>query len=425
VLPLAKKERLEGQSYWRLPAPFPSLLAVNDRMLLVAPDGVMQAMLKAKKGGAESHLLGRLRRADASHHLILVASIDMVRDQLKEQLKELGELPKPLAELGKLVDHVTATETRIDVGLPLRHEALLYARNARSLDEIERLLKSGLQALREFLLAEQAKLAEMLDKEDPVQQALGKYAARMINLLIDSIKVTRREGEMAVAVSGVGNVSMVGALTALLLPAVQAAREAGRRVQSSSNLRQLALGIHIYHDEKNRLPRQAIYDKEKKKKLLSWRVAILPYIEEKVLYDRFKLDEPWDSEHNKKLIPLMPAVFRNPNRPGNDHKTNYLAVVGKGTIFGSDREETFGSITDGLSNTIMFVEADMDKAVIWTQPDDLEVSEERPMAGLGKVRPTIFLAARADASVYSVPITIKPETLWALFTMRGGEVVRE
>jgi hypothetical protein len=227
-----------------------------------------------------------------------------------------------------------------------------------------------------------------------------------------------------VSVTGIGEMSVAGMAAALLLPAVQAAREAGRRAQSSNNLRQLALACFMEDVRKGRYPPSASYNKDGKK-LLSWRVHILPYLEQTPLYQKFHLDEPWDSEHNKKLISLMPSVYRNPNRPNNDFKTTYLAVAGKGTMF-DGREGISGNsvaVRDGLTNTLLLVEADDDRAVIWTKPDDLEVSEKNPHAGLGKLRPGVFLVAFADGHVQPLPNSLSPKQLWALFTRAGGEVV--
>src|SRR4249919_3311122 len=108
-------------------------------------------------------------------------------------------------------------------------------------------------------------------------------------------------------------IAIIAVLIALLLPAVQAAREAARRAQCVNNLKQIGLAMHNYHDVKNGLPPSAIVDKQGKP-LLSWRVAILPYIEQQPLYDKFKLDEPWDSPNNKDLIQYMPSIYMCPSR---------------------------------------------------------------------------------------------------------------
>src|SRR5262249_57367140 len=103
------------------------------------------------------------------------------------------------------------------------------------------------------------------------------------------------------------------------------------------------------------------------KPLLSWRVAILPYIEQDALYKEFKLDEPWDSEHNKKLIAKMPAIYAPVAKPGKEGNTHLQMVIGPSAM--QPGGSLITSIPDGTSNTIAVVEAA--EPVIWTKPDDV------------------------------------------------------
>jgi len=108
-----------------------------------------------------------------------------------------------------------------------------------------------------------------------------------------------------------------------------ASPDAAARAQIAENLKQLGIGLHNYHDTYTILPTAAIYGKDGKA-LLSWRVAILPFIEHDDLYKQFKLDEPWDSEHNKKLIEKMPRTFAPAgSQAEKDHETHYQGFVGK------------------------------------------------------------------------------------------------
>src|SRR6185295_10166602 len=137
--------------------------------------------------------------------------------------------------------------------------------------------------------------------------------------------------------------------------------------------KQIMLAMHNYHDIHKRFPAQAIYDKSGKLPLLSWRVLILPFVEENGLYKEFHLDEPWDSEHNKKLIEKMPAIFNSPGADLPPGKTCYVVPRGKNTLFEGDKGMRDRDIVDGTSKTIMLVEVGADKAVTWTKPDDMEV----------------------------------------------------
>ena len=148
---------------------------------------------------------------------------------------------------------------------------------------------------------------------------------------------------------GKQGIESVGA--ALLIPAVQKVREAAARTQNSNNLRQLALAMHMYHDVYKTLPSAAICDKKDSKHLLSWRVAVLPYIEELPLYNRFKLDEPWDSKHNMELVKLMPKTFMNPSRTDPPGQTNYRVLVGGGTASNGTASSRYPGTSRGVGRT--------------------------------------------------------------------------
>jgi len=204
------------------------------------------------------------------------------------------------------------------------------------------------------------------------------------------------------------------------------------RMQSANNLKQIALAMHNFHDANNGFPAAAILD-AKGKPLLSWRVAILPYIEEDNLYRQFKLDEPWDSAHNKKLLPLMPRTYAPPIRgkPLVENATYYQVFTGPDTVFDLKQAQGNGAltlgmrltnITDGTSNTAMVVEAA--EPVLWTKPDDVEFDLKKPVPVLGGLFKAGYHVALCDGSVRFVSRTkIKPDTLRAIVTPSGGEVI--
>ncbi len=209
---------------------------------------------------------------------------------------------------------------------------------------------------------------------------------------------------------------------ALLLPAVQSARSAARRTASANNLKMIGLAMHMYHDVYKHFP--AAYSTDQAgKPLLSWRVHLLPFVEEQALYEQFHLDEPWDSEHNKHLIARMPAVYRSPASRAEPGRTNYLGVRGQEMILAGAKGTGIAQVLDGTSNTIMVVEASDAAAVVWTRPDDFEPTKEQPTKGLLGLYPGGFNAAFCDGSVQFLPASIDPKTLWKLFTRAGGEAV--
>lgn len=223
--------------------------------------------------------------------------------------------------------------------------------------------------------------------------------------------------------SGLG-VSAV--LTALMLPAVQKTREAASRVQGVNNLKQIGLALHNYHDVFQHLPPTVVRDKEGKP-LYSWRVLILPYIEQGNIYSRWKMDEPWDSPNNKPLSELVVKVFSAPGSPDeNSNKTHYRVFVGNGAGFEENKAQPgkgwrFASFTDGLSSTIAVVEAA--ESVPWAKPDELDFVPGRPLPPLGLPGKDGFNALYFDGSVRFIRKAVNPQTLQALITRNGGEVV--
>ncbi len=129
------------------------------------------------------------------------------------------------------------------------------------------------------------------------------------------------------------------------------------------SLSALAIAAQNYHDTNKVFPSQSMG------KGLSWRVALLPHIEQDALYQQFKLDEPWDSPNNKKLIGLMPDIFKHPTAKANPGHTYYQAVNGPGTIMEKGKKIKITMVKDGTSNTVLFLEGA--KAVPWTKPEDV------------------------------------------------------
>ena len=214
----------------------------------------------------------------------------------------------------------------------------------------------------------------------------------------------------------------VGLLIALFLPAVPASREAARRMQCTNNIKQIMLAFHNYHDNYKCFPPAYSVD-EDGKPLHSWRVLILPYIEQTALYEQIRLDEPWDSEHNHQFHAKAPSVFRCPSAGELREAPSvpapagcfYSVIVGKETAFFGPETRSMSEASSPLSETIFLVERRM--PVNWMDPSR-EITFETACQGVNVDAMGISSyhvggvnVALGDGSCHFIADTIDSETL--------------
>jgi hypothetical protein len=205
------------------------------------------------------------------------------------------------------------------------------------------------------------------------------------------------------------------------------------RMTSQNNLKKIMVAMHNFASANGHFPGM-VFDKKDGKPLLSWRVAILPYLEEDNLARRFKMDEPWDSPNNKELLSLMPRVFATPGViPPGDTETHYRVFVSDhlaasrfaapfkllGPPKGPRPVQIVG-ITDGTSNTVAVVEAA--EAAPWTKPEGLELGDAKPLPKFASFWNGGFLVAMFDGSVRSVPGTFDEKEMRKALSHADGEV---
>jgi hypothetical protein len=212
-----------------------------------------------------------------------------------------------------------------------------------------------------------------------------------------------------------GTISLVGGILIYL-----AIEEVGGRRQTQNNLKQIGLAMLNYHDTFGHFPPAG--DSEPRGQAnVSWRVAILPFVEHDSLWRQFHLNEPWDSPTNQPLLAKMPKLYLLPGQKADGSGlTHYQGVMGPGSIFESPLGCRIAEIVDGTSNTILIVEAAT--PVPWTRPADMAYNPKAPLA-LPRHWRGGFHALFADGSVRWIPATVPPQTFEALVTRNGGEVV--
>jgi prepilin-type processing-associated H-X9-DG protein len=407
----------------------------DDRHIIVSPAGSMTAFLRH-----ESPRTGPL-----SYGLKLAASGKPVTAALN-----VSALPIPPGALKDLpaeamaalnADHVTLS---LDLATAARVDLVAGYKNADQAAAAEK----AILALAAYARKELASLKAEIEKKvfeprtkgqrplDELPEAVfSVFALGAVNhadeLLANPGAIVKRNGADLTAsvtlpkelVVGVSGVAAVG--TALLMPAVAKVRMSAARMQAMNNLKQIALAMHNYESTYGHFPHD-ILDKDGKP-ILSWRVAILPFIEQDNLYKQFKLDEPWDSDNNKKWSEVAIKVFMSPQAdpttpPGMTH---HKVFSGPGAAFEKGKKIKFTDFLDGTSNTILVVEAG--EPVPWAKPGDISFDPKKalPKLALPGVEDLVNVAF-ADGSVRVLKMSdIDEKKLKALITRDGGEVIAD
>ena len=248
-------------------------------------------------------------------------------------------------------------------------------------------------------------------------------------------------------------------------PPPSLATPSGRKVIDQNNLKMLALAFHNYSDANRFLPSSSTAEDGTGRPMHSWRVALLPYMEQTELYEKIRRDEPWDSEYNKQFHTQMPDGFRSPyltDEQSRQGLTSYVAIVGTlrdgqpgmdtsqpaigvgsspnpnplftrsyipvGAIFpGPNSWNTFSRITDGTSNTILF--AQRRTPVCWMDPTG-DVPIKIAIQGIGMVPNGLGIDGSeginvtfADGSVRFLTNMRPNAMLEAILTCNGGESI--
>lgn len=212
-----------------------------------------------------------------------------------------------------------------------------------------------------------------------------------------------------------------GILVALLLPAVQAGREAARRVQCSNNMKQIGLAMHNYHDVYNTFPPAYTVD-ESGQRLHSWRTLILPFLEQDALYDSIDLSKPWDDPANRMAANTVIPAYACPSAATDPGMTNYVAVVDPSSVMSGAQPSGIRDISDGSSNTIMVTEVASVDAVPWMSPNDINMQTFVNAAGSGRTNhPGGAQVLFADGSVQFITEDSDPQMRTSLVTKDGQD----
>ena len=411
--------RHDGQPYFRLHPKAPSswcLYPPDDRTAVVADEVLLRDVITDRHAPAPAYPWDEAWKRVDKGHLMMAVDMRWFRRQIARAEDRTSRGSLALETFAPLYEKARSYAISLDAS---DRKTTLDLVAAAGSPENARPVAETLQAV--LTLGKNA--AGGLRRDPPASAGNGNEAAEWLLGAADSVlekaRIETSGGFVRLhAESAVDLAEGIRRLT----PTLANAQAASRRAKSVNNLKQIALAFHNFESVNNRFP--AAVNKDKGPFPYSWRVAILPYIEQQELYNQYRFDEPWDGPNNRKLIDRMPATFAYPafdGTPSSRSSPSYFVFTGVSTIGGAEGGSQIQQITDGTSNTILAVEARRD--IPWTRPEDLSIDPKAPLPEFGGFTPDGFNALFCDGSVHYLKNSINPMVLKALITRDGGEVI--
>ncbi|WP_406693407.1 M56 family metallopeptidase [Singulisphaera sp. Ch08] len=388
----------------------------DDRTIVIGSEDALKLVIASRKGGPIRHPW------DGAWSRVKKGQIAFAFDPIWV-LAQMGPgVPEPLSDgIIGLFPPLLESATAYAVGLDSDNGFGVDLVATCSSDEGTKRVSEMLQAM--ITLAKNALPGLRRDvraQPGPTREASLRLFGLAEQLLANARTRTEVDGGDRVVSLHASSDGDLSAVVPMFLTAGTASRSAARRAQSQNNLKQLLLAMHNYADTYGHFPPAVIRPADGKPPY-SWRVAILPYIEQNDLFKEYNFNEPWDSVSNRKLIEKIPPLYRHPSDESGNNA--YFVVTGEPTLFPPGHPGVkIAEVTDGTSNTIMFVEAK--REIPWTKPEDIEYDPAKPMPQFGGFTDEGGNAGFADGSVRFISTQINPQLLKALLSRAGGEVVR-
>jgi hypothetical protein len=400
--PKVKQRVVGNHTVYDRPGTGGTVYLAGRRVLVVgSPQRVSEVLnARAKK---TNPLKEALKRAEGKHHYVVGVQPYLIPQVMRINPWEPAFLPyMPLMEARTLVAMIDAT-TEVDLKVELS-----YDDEETALDSVTA-ARTALYVARHLL----ARLPDEFRLTPEAAKSLGELVKRTEQTL-KTARIEREKTTVRASLRLKAGYDLLGAMVNIL-------QQHAAQQQVIANLHNLSLAAQNFaNNYKDRmLFGPAIYSKDGKP-LLSWRVILLPYIEQQELYDQFKFDEPWDSPHNKKLLEKMPAVYAPLSGKSSKPYTTYLRVfTGPQTPFDPQKAKRGlpglggASIPDSFpndpSNTILIVEAA--EAVPWTKPDELVYDPKKPLPKLGGQFPGHIAVITASGRVRLIRNMVSEKTL--------------
>jgi len=392
-----------------------TILPLDDLTIVIQPESSLKSYLawadsiQSQGGNAPTKWAALWAKVNTGHAAMAIDP-SFLRPQLERMtFEQLG----PMMGFAPLWKDSEAAVLGIGLDNGMKIEGFAEASTADGATRIARTL----DAAKAMFLNLEPTLRQQVANEPGAQAGMIMQAIDAGAKVINSATVASNDKVVELKAEGPADIAVT---IGILAPAVASARESARRAQSMNNLKQIGLAMHLYADTYKHFPGAVVMGPDGKTPH-SWRVAILPYLEQQALYKQYKFDEPWDSEANKKVLAQMPAVFRHPGDARPDPFSSYFVLTGPATMFDGAKGAEFADIRDGMSNTILTVEAVRD--IPWTKPEDIAFDPNQPLPAIGGFNPDGTNVGFADGSVRFMSKLVDSAMLKSLITKAGREPI--
>jgi hypothetical protein len=376
-----------------------ALYFVSDRTLIMTEteDNMKSVLAGAKKPAKHPAVTRGIQMASSGKHQVVIA-FELKSDLMKNIPEQLTKQAPTLRDVNGVIFAGTLAKDLAMEAVLTYPSKEVAVKGKTDIDALITLGKAGLKA----------------NEGIPIPPTAQKF--------MDSITTEQRGGEVVVKARMDLDVKGFGDMPGFGMGGGGGFGGGGTRMQSSNNLKMIGLAMHGYHDAMKALPNPAILHPQTKQPILSWRVALLPYLDEGGLFKEIRMNEPWNSPHNSQFHNRMPKVYVLPGRP-NDGRTFYQVFQGNGSAFPPNVRVPLVGIVDGTSNTMLVTEASM--SVNWMEPRDINVDNPGfSMNMLGNHwGNNTFHACMGDGTVRPFARTMPIQNLRAFITRAGGEVV--
>ena len=357
-------------------------------------------------------------------HLLAALSFSALRNAMSPDARDRMLRSFPMQAFGPVLDGSDWSIVSLAIGDQLNLQVLLQSNSVDNANNTADILRASLVMAKAILKQKKAALYDQLEQDTSQPGAkpwkpLADQAFALGDDFTSNATITTSGNRVQVIYqSKQVSAQYISLFTQTMLPAVHSARNAAKKTVSLNNMKQLVIAMLNYEDSFGRFPSSVLY-KEGSPHPYSWRVALLPFLNQQALYDQYRFDEPWDSEANKKLLEIVVPVYQSPADDPASTNASYFVLVGPQTVFSSVKGTKISDIRDGMSRTWMIVEAK--RGIPWTKPEDITYDENKPLPAFGGWFPDIFQVAYCDGHIETKNLDTEESLIRAAISKAGKD----